>query len=468
MQKAGFRLEKTGEAEFVLKGSSSVPIYFFATEELIQAMDDEVFFQAVNTANLPGLEERVCIMPDAHSGYGAPIGTVFAVDAQTGYISPGAIGFDINCGMRAIITNLTEQEIRPYLEALVNKLYEYVPVGVGKKGFLKINQLQLKNLVERGVSYLVKTLGIGWEKDIEKIEEKGCISGADFSAVSKRAVERGLAQIATLGSGNHYLEIQVVEKIHSPEKAKKLGIFQKGQIMIMVHCGSRGFGHQICSDYLREFERKLDVYRIKIADRQLVCLPLTDLLAKNYLAAMSAAANFAFVNREAITHRIRQAFEKVLGKNAERLGLKLIYDVAHNIGKVEEHFTKAGRKKFLVHRKGATRSFPGQVVIIGGSMETGSYLLLGREESLYKSFGSTAHGSGRTMSRAKAKRSVRGSDLLKKLKRRGIYIKAASFSGVAEEAGFAYKDINKVVEAVQKADLSEPLVYLRPIGNIKG
>ncbi len=468
MIKAGFKLEKTGEAEFVLKGQSAVPIYFFATQDLIESMDDDVFFQAVNTANLPGLEERVCIMPDAHSGYGAPIGTVFAVDAEAGYISPGAIGFDINCGMRAIITNLTETEIRPYLESIVNKLYEYVPVGVGKKGFLKVSRLQLKNLVEKGVLYLVKTLGIGWAEDIEKIEENGSIVGADFSAVSKRAVERGLAQLGTLGSGNHYLEIQVVEKIHNLEKAKKFGISKKGQVMIMLHCGSRGFGHQICSDYLREFERKLDVYRIRVADHQLVCLPLSDPLAKDYLSAMSAAANFAFVNRETITHRIRQAFEKVLGKKAKDLGMELIYDVAHNIGKIEEHFTKKGKKKLLVHRKGATRSFPGQIVIIGGSMETGSYLLLGGEDSLYKSFASTAHGSGRTMSRAKAKRSIRGSDLLKKLKRRGIYIKAASFSGVAEEAGFAYKDINRVVCAVEKAGLSEPLVYLRPIGNIKG
>lgn len=465
----GYELKKIGSVEYELVKDKGVPVRIFATFKLLEEMDEAVFEQATNVSLLPGLEGPVLVMPDAHSGYGAPIGTVFAT-GEEGYVSPGAIGFDINCGMRLLITNLQEEEIRPYLEKLVNTLFEFVPPGVGRKGFLRVNKNQLKELVERGVPYLVKTLGVGWEEDLKSIEEGGKIEGADFSCVSMRAIERGLAQLATLGSGNHYLEIQRVEKIFDRELAKKYGIERKGQIGIMIHCGSRGFGHQICSDYLRIFESKMEAYKIKVADRQLACLPIHSKEGQNYIRAMSAAANFAFVNREAITHQVRRAFEKVLGGNAQNYDLRLIYDVAHNIGKFEEHLipgTKI-RKIVFVHRKGATRSFPGQPVIIGGSMETGSYFLIGKETSLLKSFGSTAHGSGRTMSRAKAKRIVRGEKLWQEMKKRGIYVKAASFSGLAEEAGIAYKNISDVVEAVDKAGLSSPVVYFKPIGNIKG
>ncbi len=465
----GFKVKKVGVAEYVLQKDQGVEVRIFATHKLLENMDKEVFVQATNVSMLPGLIGPVLVMPDAHSGYGAPIGTVFAT-SKNGYVSPGAIGFDINCGMRLLITNLTEKEIRPYLEKLVNKLFEMIPPGVGRKGFLKVSKNQLRELVEKGVPYLVKTLGIGWEKDIESIEENGVIKGADFSCVSKRAVERGIAQLATLGSGNHYLEIQRVEKIFNKEVAKRFGIEREGQIGVMIHCGSRGFGHQICSDYLRIFESKIGSYNIKVADRQLVCLPIDSSAGRSYISAMSAAANFAFVNREAITYQVRKAFEKVLGGRAEEYDLRLIYDVAHNIGKYEKHLIP-GTKQFeqvFVHRKGATRSFPDTPVIIGGSMETGSYFLLGSEFSLQKSFGSTAHGSGRTMSRARAKREIRGEVLWKKMLEKGIYVKAASFSGLAEEAGVAYKDISDVVDAVNKAGLSSPVVYLKPIGNIKG
>lgn len=466
-----FNLKKINEAEYEMeKDYQGVSLRIFAQERLLSKMDEEVFIQGRNVAQLPGLVGPVLIMPDAHSGYGAPIGTVFAADEKGGYVSPGAVGYDINCGMRLIRTNLFYDEVKPYLEKLVNLLFDYVPPGLGKRGFLKVGKQELKKLVEEGAPYLVKTKGIGWEEDISHIEEKGKIEGADFSFVSDQAVERGISQLATLGSGNHYLEIQKVEEIFDREKAKEFGIFEKNQIMVMVHCGSRGFGHQVCSDYLRLFEKHLSDFKIKLSDRQLSCAPINSSFGKNYLSSMSASANFAFVNRQAITYQIRKVFEKVFGKKSEDLGMSLIYDVAHNIAKFESHQVPGSSKtaRFLIHRKGATRSFPGQPVIIGGSMETGSYLLVGTEEALKKSYGSTAHGSGRTMSRAKAKKIVRGEKLWQKMREVGIYVKAASFSGLAEEAGLAYKNISDVVKSISEAGLSKPIAYFKPIGNIKG
>jgi tRNA-splicing ligase RtcB (3'-phosphate/5'-hydroxy nucleic acid ligase) len=460
-----FSLKKIGEVEWVIDDKNlKRKVKIFATEKLLKEMDDEVFIQARNVATLPGLFGDVYVMPDAHSGYGAPIGTVFAMDEKEGFVSPGAVGYDINCGMRLITTNLTKKEILPFLEKLVNKLFEKIPVGVGKSGFLKINKNELKNLAEKGVPYFIEKFGLGWKEDIKKIEEEGVLKNADFSKVSKEAIERGISQLATLGSGNHYLEIQKVEEIFDKDIAKSLGIFAKDQITVMIHCGSRGFGHQICSDYLRLFEKNLARFKIKVADRQLACAPINSSLGKDYLLAMSAAVNFAFVNRQAITYKVRKVFEEVLGKDAKSLSMNLVYDVAHNVAKFETH----NQKKLLIHRKGATRSFPGQPVIIGGSMETGSFLLLGEKEAMEKSFGSTAHGSGRTMSRAKAKKLIHGEKLLKQLKEKGIYVKAASFSGVAEEAGFAYKNIEEVVKSVALAGLSKPVAYFKPIGNIKG
>jgi len=460
-----FELVKKDEAQWLLKKDySGEDIYVFALENLLQQIEEDVFIQARNVAQLPGLAGPVCLMPDAHSGYGAPIGTVFAMKEEEGYVVPGAVGYDINCGMRLIITNLTFEEVSPFLEKLVNFLFEYIPAGVGRRGFLKINKNELKKIAEEGVNYLVKEKGIGWKEDIEKIEEKGEILGADFSCVSYEAIERGINQLATLGSGNHYLEVQKVEEIFDEKQAKKLGVFAKNQITIMIHCGSRGFGHQICSDYLRIFEKHLGDYRLKINDRQLACLPINSTYGRQYLKAMACAANFAFVNREAITYQVRKAFEKIFTKNVSNLGLNLVYDVAHNIAKKEIH----SGKNVLIHRKGATRSYPNQPVIIGGSMETGSYLLLGTESALKKSYGSTAHGSGRTMSRAKAKKMIHGQKLWQKMKKEGIYVKSASFSGLAEEAGFAYKNISDVVKSIDKAGLSKPIAYFKPLGNIKG
>lgn len=458
-------LTKIGEAEYEMgKNYQGVLVRIFAEEKLLSQMDEEVFIQARNVAQLPGLAGPVLIMPDAHSGYGAPIGTVFTMDEKEGYVSPGAVGYDINCGMRLIISNLTTKEVYPKIESLINLLFEVIPPGVGRKGFLKINKTELKKICEEGANYLIKTKGLGFAEDLEKIEEKGWLKNADFSSVSKEAQERGISQIATLGSGNHYLEIQKVEEIFDEELAQKMGIFAKDQVTIMVHCGSRGLGHQVCSDYLKIFEKNLFRFNIKIPDRQLACLPLSSSFGKNYLSAMTCAANFAFANRQAITYQIRKVFEKIFETSAKELGLRLVYDVAHNIAKFEIH----QGKKLFIHRKGATRSFPNQPVIIGGSMETGSYLLIGTEEAMEKSYGSTAHGSGRTMSRAKAKKIVRGEKLWQDLKTKGIFIRSASFAGLAEEAGLAYKNISDVVKSISLAGLSRPVVYLKPIGNIKG
>ena len=462
MRLFNFEFEKIDEATWQMKDDAlTVPITLFATEKLLKEMEAEVFTQAKNVAQLPGLHRSVFIMPDAHSGYGAPIGTVFAVRQEDGYVAPGAVGFDINCGMRLITTNLTIDEVLPKIKELVNKLFEAVPPGLGKRGFLKINKNQLKQLVEEGVKKLLK-MGYAWDEDLQAIEEKGTIASADFSSLSQEAVDRGIYQLATLGSGNHYLEIQKVAKIFDQKLAEKYHLFPN-QITIMIHCGSRGLGHQVCSDYLRLFEKNLIHFKIKINDRQLACAPISSKISQQYLLAMASAANFAFVNRQLITYQVRKVFEKVFKKKAQDLKMNLVYDVAHNIAKFEDF-----EEKLLVHRKGATRSYPNQPVIIGGSMETGSYLLIGTKEALKKSFGSTAHGSGRTMSRSKAKKIIFGQKLQDQLKKKGIYVKSASFSGLAEEAGFAYKEINSVVESISVANLSKPVAYLKPIGNIKG
>jgi len=468
---SNFKLKKLGEAEWeVEKDYQGADLRIFATKDLINNLEEEVFIQGINVAQLPGLAGPVCIMPDAHSGYGAPIGTVFAMDANQGYVSPGAVGYDINCGMRLISTNLTLKDAKDQIERLMNLLFDYIPAGIGRKGFLQINKKELGKLLTEGVGYLVKNKGIGWDKDLENIEESGKIPDADIAYVSDRAIERGLTQIATLGSGNHYLEIQRVAEIYLPKTAENLGINEKDQIVVMVHCGSRGFGHQICTDYLRDFEKHLSEFKLNLNDRQLACAPIGKSQAKNYLLAMAAAANFAFVNREAITHQVRRAFAKIFARSAEELEMNLVYDVAHNMAKFEEHQIPEGNKKqiVLVHRKGATRSYPGQPVIIGGSMETGSYLLVGDDGSMKKTYGSTAHGSGRTMSRTKAKKLIHGKNLWEKMKAQGIYVKSASWSGLAEEAGAAYKNISDVVKSVESAGLSKPVAYLKPLGNIKG
>jgi len=458
------------------------PARIIATRKILQEMDEQVYEQLTNVATLPGLINHALCMPDGHSGYGFPIGGVAAMDAETGVISPGGIGFDINCGMRLVLTNLTANDVKPHLKKLVDELFLKVPAGVGSKGFVKLSHNEFKEAVEYGAKWCVEK-GYGWEEDLNRIEEDGCMEGADSSKISMRSIQRGVGQIGTLGSGNHYLEIQVVkpEFIFDEDAAKTLGIFPN-QVVIMFHCGSRGFGHQVATDYLQTFLSVMhSKYGIQILDRELACAPFNSPEGRNYFAGMKCAVNMSFMNRQVILHRIREVFSSIFASEPEDLGLHMVYDVAHNTAKLEKHIVNGEKKEVLVHRKGATKAFGpyseglppefaklGQPVIIGGSMETGSYLLLGTDTAMKESFGSTCHGSGRTMSRTRARHLFRGDKLQRDMERRGIYVKSVSYSGLAEEAGPAYKDIDEVVKAVDLAGISKKVVRFIPIGNIKG
>ncbi len=464
------------------KPGMRVPARIYATEKLILEMDEGVFDQVTNVATLPGIQKYAYCMPDGHWGYGFPIGGVAAMDTEEGVISPGGIGFDVNCGMRLVLTNITHEEIKPHLRLLVDRLFERVPAGVGSTGFLKISHDEFRELLEEGGKWCVKN-GYGWDEDLELTEEGGCIPGADSSKISDRAVLRGFKQVGTLGSGNHYLEIQVAkpEFIYDEKLAKTFGISIPNQVVIMFHCGSRGFGHQVATDYLQVFLKVMEnKYGIKILDRELACAPFNSHEGQKYFAAMKCAINMSFANRQVILHRIREVFSDIFRKDPLDLGLRQVYDVAHNTAKLESHVIDGEKRDILVHRKGATRAFgpgmdglpdlyarSGQPVIIGGSMETGSYLLAGVEGG-QETFFSTAHGSGRTMSRRKAKKLFRGRDLQKKMEERGIYVRSVSYSGLAEEAGPAYKDIDEVIAATELAGISKRVVRFVPIGNIKG
>ncbi len=457
-----------------------VPARIFATKKLFDAMDAGVFEQVTNVATLPGIVKHALCMPDGHWGYGFPIGGVAAFDTQTGVISPGGIGFDINCGMRYVTTNLTTKDIKPKLKELVDVLFRTVPAGVGGEGFVKATRGQFDELMASGAKWVIDQ-GYGWKEDLERIEENGCITGADPGKVSDKARSRGITQLGTLGSGNHYLEIQFAEKIFLPEVAKVFGVDGEGAIGVMVHCGSRGFGHQIGTDYLRIFEPAMRKYNISVPDRELACAPFSSKEGQDYYHAMACAANMAFCNRQVILHRIREAFAKVFKQSAESLNMHLIYDVAHNIAKVERHEVDGKEQELVVHRKGSTRcmgpSRPetpavyknvGQPVIVGGSMETGSFICVGTDRAAQETWGSTMHGSGRTMSRTAAKHQIRGDVLQRDMEKHGIIVKAVSMSGLAEEAGAAYKDINEVVETMEIAGVSRKVVQLRPLGNVKG
>lgn len=460
------------------KSGMLVPARIYATPTILQSMDRGVFDQVTNVACLPGIQRYALCMPDGHWGYGFPIGGVAAFDVQDGVISPGGVGYDVNCGMRLIRTDLTLDDVQPRLERLMTELFRRVPAGVGAGGFVRLDREAFDRVMTKGARWCIEE-GYGWHRDLVHIEEQGCMGGADPSKVTDHAVGRGINQLGTLGSGNHYLEVQVVsnDRIFDPVTAAALGIIGQDQIVVMVHCGSRGFGHQVASDYLKVFEKAMRRYGIAVKDQQLACAPFRSPEGQDYFAAMNCAANTAFANRQVITHQIREAFATVFGKSAEELGMELVYDVAHNIAKVERY----SEGELVVHRKGATRAFGpaspelpqdfkkiGQPVICGGSMETGSYLLVGTDQALRDTFGSTMHGSGRTMSRAQAKKSVRGEQLQQQMKQRGILVKAVSMSGLAEEAGFAYKNISEVVEAVDRAGITKKVAELRPIGNIKG
>jgi tRNA-splicing ligase RtcB (3'-phosphate/5'-hydroxy nucleic acid ligase) len=459
-----------------------VPARIYASRTLLEQMDQGVFEQVSNVACLPGIVRAALCMPDGHWGYGFPIGGVAAFRADTGVISPGGIGFDINCGMRLIRTELTEDEVRPRLVELVGALFKAVPSGVGAKGIVHLAEPDFARVMVEGAGWCVGQ-GYGWPEDLDHTEGRGCLPGANPAHVSARAVARGMDQLGTLGSGNHYLEIQVVRPgaIHDPRTARAFGVTAPGQVLVMLHCGSRGFGHQIGTDYLRLFDEVMKRYGITVRDRELACAPFSSREGQAYFGAMTAAANSAFANRQLITHRVREVFAKVFGRSAQALGLSVVYDVCHNTAKLERHVFGSAPMDLVVHRKGATRAFGpgapdvpeayrevGQPVIIGGSMETGSALLAGTSHAMVETWGSTAHGAGRTMSRAEAKRRVWGETLIKQMEERGIVLRAASKSGVAEEAGFAYKDLTEVVDVLDRLDISRKVVSLTPIGNIKG
>ncbi|MBW4546435.1 MAG: RtcB family protein [Symplocastrum torsivum CPER-KK1] len=465
------------------KEGMRVPARIYGTEKIIQELDEAVYDQVTNVATLPGITKYALCMPDGHFGYGFPIGGVAAMDVdQGGVISPGGIGFDINCGMRLLVTNLTYDEVKPRIKKLVDKLYQRVPAGVGSTGFVKISRQEFRQVVEEGAGWCLRN-GYGWEEDLELIEENGCMKGADASKISEKAIDRGFNQIGTLGSGNHYLEIQVARKEHIFDRdlARTMGITRPDQVVVMFHCGSRGFGHQVATDYLQVFLKVMESkYGIKILDRELACAPLNSPEGQAYFAAMKCGINMSYVNRQVILHRIREVFSEIFGSSAEDLGMHMVYDVAHNTAKLERHVVDGKERSLLVHRKGATRAFGpgmedvperyqeiGQPVIIGGSMETGSYLLVGVPTG-DQTFFSTAHGSGRTMSRTKARKTWQGDQLQRDMLRKGIYVRSTSKTGLAEEAGGAYKDIEDVIEAAELAGISKRVVRLTPIGNVKG
>ncbi len=470
----------TWDLPATFKKGMLVPGRIIATKHLLEQMDDHVLDQLANVACLPGIINYAFCMPDGHSGYGFPIGGVAAMNMETGVISPGGIGFDINCGMRLCTTNLKTKEVLPKIRELVDSLFKRVPPGVGGGGLFKPTKNQLLEIIQEGSKWCVEN-GFAEEQDISATEEEGQIKDATPDTVSEKAIKRGLGQLGTLGSGNHYLEIQTVgtNGILEKKTANALG-FEKDTVAIMVHCGSRGFGHQIASDYLEVFSSAMKKYNLHVTDRELACAPFSSKEGQEYFGAMACAANFAFVNRQIILHRIRECFSNVFGKSASELGMELVYDVCHNIAKQEFHEVNGKKTELLVHRKGATRAFgpsrieldkrfrkTGQPIIIGGSMETGSYLLVGRDGSS-QTWASSSHGAGRTMSRSEAKQRISGQELQRTMERNGIYVKTASYSGLAEEAGFAYKNVSEVVNTMAAADVSIPVVSLKPLGNVKG
>jgi len=439
-----------------------VPGRIYASEGILDdVLTDESLEQIIHVATLPGIQKYSLAMPDIHEGYGAPVGSVFATDLKEGIISPGAVGYDINCGIRVIRTGVLYNEIKEKIPAFVERLYRQIPSGVGKGGEMKLNRQELDKVIEDGAGRIIEW-GYGEENDLVHCESGGQLEGANFEKVSETAKKRGLDQVGTLGAGNHFVEVQRVDKIFDPKEAEILGLKER-EITIMVHTGSRGFGHQVAMDYIKIMNSVLGKYEIELPDRQLACAPVNSPEGKDYLEAMAAAANFAWANRQLITHYIRKVWSKFFGGE-----LSLIYDVAHNIAKIEEYKIEGKKKKVLVHRKGATRAFPGQPVLIPGSMGTSSFILVGQEGSMEKSFGSSCHGAGRVMSRTQAKKKVWGEDLKKKLELEGITVRAGSMSGLAEEAPSAYKDVEDVVRVVRNLGLAKKVVRMKPVGVIKG
>jgi len=473
-------LKKIGENRYLIpksyKSGMRIEGLIYANDDLIgQIEKDQTLDQVANVATLPGLVGRSLAMPDAHQGYGFCIGGVAAADMETGVVSAGGVGFDINCGVRLLTTPFSESQLRPKLEPLVHQIFRDVPSGTGRSGLVNLTKSELDKVLQHGAQWAAEN-GYGFEDDLQHIEEYGTIPNADPGLVSHRAKERGKDQVGTLGSGNHFIEIQVVTEIFDEEIAKAFGL-QKDQIVVLIHTGSRGLGHQVCTDYLEVMQEAMRKYQIQVVDRQLACVPVKSKEGRDYLNAMAAAANFAFANRQLITHWTRQAFQRIMGNG----DLKIVYDVCHNIAKVEEHKLNGGRKKVLVHRKGATRAFPkghpdlprtyqevGQPVLIPGSMGTCSYVLVGTEQAMEETFGSSCHGAGRAKSRHAAKKEISAEQLIKDLKEKGIFVRGASRSGLTEENPNAYKDVSQVVEVVHQAGIAKKVAKLVPIGVMKG
>jgi len=476
--------KKIGENQYQIDADSNlgmkVPVRIYADEPLLQKMlSGRTITQAQNVSCIPGIVGQSIVLPDGHEGYGFPVGGVAAMDAEEGMISPGGVGYDINCGVRLLRTNLTEQAVRSKIKELVNDLFSSIPSGVGSKGAVRLSPSELDEVLVRGVSWAIDH-GYGSTNDSDVCEENGQIPNADPNKVSDKARKRGAPQLGSLGSGNHFLEVQKVTEIHDEEAANRMGI-KEGTITVLIHCGSRGFGHQVCSDYLRVAEQAMAKYDINLPDRELACVPNNSEEGESYRKAMFAALNFAWSNRQMITHWTRKSFERVFNQTESDLDMKLVYDVAHNIAKIEKHKVDGKERRVVVHRKGATRAFPanrdeipsiyrdlGQPVLVPGSMGTSSWILLGQPNSMDLSFGSTAHGAGRTMSRTKARRNYNEDDVKKSLNDKGIFIKALTRDGIVEETPQAYKDVDAVVNVSHNLGIATKVAKLVPIGVIKG
>ncbi len=482
MRKQDFKRvsEYIWEVPATFRDDMRVPARLYASERLIEAaLSDESVDQLVNTATLPGIVRYALAMPDIHQGYGFPIGGVVASRVSDGIISPGGVGYDINCGVRVLAGPMTYDEISPHLSALATSLFKNCPSGVGSGGGIKINAQEFEKLLHDGSAWAVKH-GYAEPQDVERTEEQGCLPAANAGKVSQRAWERGISQVGTLGAGNHFIEVDLIEEVFDETAAGAMGLIQ-GCIAVQIHCGSRGFGHQICTDYVRDFQSVIHKYGIDLPDRQLICVPFGSQDGQDYFAAMCAAANYAFVNRQVLAFHVRRSFEEVLAGKVRHWRLHQVYDIAHNMAKVEKHEVDGKTVEVLVHRKGATRAFGpgfeglppeyrpiGQPVLVPGSMGTASWVLVGTPGSMAETFGSTCHGAGRTMSRHQAKRSIRGDALRAEMEKDGINVRAGSLPGLAEEAPQAYKDVDEVVQVVSGAGIAHKVARLVPVAVIKG
>ena len=477
-----FKVKKIDEWRYLIpkKGAMRVPGLIFSSSELMPNIkDDQSLLQVANVATLPGIVKHSLAMPDIHWGYGFPIGGVAAFRMEDGIVSPGGVGYDINCGVRLVTTALMASEVRPRIKELVLALFKNIPAGVGSRGEIRLSRKEQRDVAAEGASWAVKK-GMGTEEDLERTEDQGVIRGADPGAVSERAYKRGHDELGTLGSGNHFLEIQTVDEIYDQKRARAFNLFE-GQLTVLIHTGSRGFGHQICDDFLKEMATKVKEAGFDLPDRQLACAYITSDAGKRYLSAMACAANYAWANRQIIMHWTRDTFEKTLAMGPNELKMELLYDVCHNIAKLEQHVVDKKKVTLCVHRKGATRSFPpghpdvpavyreaGQPVLIPGDMGTYSFVLAGSQQAMEETFGSTCHGAGRTLSRKQAIKAAKGRAIYRELEDKGIYVQSRGRTTLKEEMPEAYKDISLVVEAVHMAGLAKKVARLRPLGVIKG